>query len=199
MSKIVEWAQGFALALGAPGLFLVAILDSSILTLPEINDILVVLLVTRHKSFLALYAGAATAGSIVGSLLLFTIGRKGGEAVLQKRFSVERSTRAMAFIQKYGVLAIIIPSLLPPPMPFKMFVLLSGVARMSVARFVTAVAIGRGTRYFGEGLLALRYGDQTMTFIHEHSWTVGIVLSVALAVGLAIYAVASRANAAKGR
>ena len=56
MGRIVEWAQGFALALGAPGLFVVAILDSSILTLPEINDILVVLLVTRHKSRLVLYA-----------------------------------------------------------------------------------------------------------------------------------------------
>ena len=199
MRRIVEWAQGFALALGAPGLFVVAILDSSILTLPEINDILVVLLVTRHKARLALYAGAATAGSIVGSLLLFTIGRKGGEAVLRRRFSVERSTRAMAFIEKYGVLAIIIPSLLPPPMPFKMFVLLSGVARMSVPRFMTAVAIGRGTRYFGEGLLALRYGDQTLAFIHEHSWTVGIVLTVALAVGVAVYTLAGRANAAKGR
>ena len=199
MAKIVEWAQGFALALGAPGLFVVAILDSSILTLPEINDILVVLLVTRHKALLAVYAGAATAGSIVGSLLLFTLGRKGGEAVLHKRFSVERSARAMAFIEKYGLLAIIIPSLLPPPMPFKMFVLLSGVARMSFARFITAVAIGRGTRYFGEGLLALRYGDQTMAFIHEHSWTVGIVLTVALAVGLVVYVVAGRANAAKGR
>ena len=199
MRRIVEWAQGFALALGAPGLFVVAILDSSILTLPEINDILVVLLVTRHNARLALYAGAATAGSIVGSLVLFTIGRKGGEAVLRKRFSVERSTRAMAFIEKYGVLAIIIPSLLPPPMPFKMFVLLSGVARMSVPRFMTAVAIGRGTRYFGEGLLALRYGDQTLAFIHEHSWTVGIVLTIALAVGVAVYALAGRANAAKGR
>ncbi len=132
MGKIVEWAQGFALAMGAPGLFVVAILDSSILTLPEINDILVVLLVTRHKARLALYAGAATAGSIVGSLVLFMIGRKGGEAVLEKRFSVERSNRARAFIQKYGVMAIIIPSLLPPPMPFKMFVLLSGVARLPV-------------------------------------------------------------------
>jgi membrane protein YqaA with SNARE-associated domain len=199
MSRIAEWAQGLALALGAPGLFVVAILDSSILTLPEINDILVVLLVTRHNALLALYAGAATAGSIVGSLVLFTIGRKGGEAVLQKRFSVERSTRAKAFIEKYGVLAIIIPSLLPPPMPFKMFVLLSGVARMSVGRFVTAVAIGRGTRYFGEALLALRYGDQTLAFLHEHSRTVALVLAIALAVGLVVYVVTGRANAVKGR
>jgi membrane protein YqaA with SNARE-associated domain len=199
MGRIVEWAQGFALALGAPGLFVVAILDSSFLTLPEINDILVVLMVSRHKSRLAWYAGAATAGSIVGSLVLYTIGRKGGEAFLQKRFSVERSNRAMAFIQKYGVLAIIIPSLLPPPMPFKMFVLLSGIARIPPARFITAVGIGRGTRYFGEALLALRYGDQTMAFLHAHSRTVALVLGVALLAGFAIYVVTNRANAAKGR
>lgn len=199
MGRIVEWAQRFALALGAPGLFIVAILDSSFLTLPEINDILVVVMVTRHKSRLALYAGAAMAGSVVGSLALFMIGRKGGEAVLRKRFSVQRSDRAMAFIQKYGVMAIIIPSLLPPPMPFKMFVLLSGVARIPVPRFITAVAIGRGTRYFGEGLLALRYGDQTMMFLHEHSRTVALVLAVALAAGLAVYVLAGKARAAKGR
>ena len=81
------------------------------------------------------------------------------------------------------MLAVIIPSLLPPPMPFKMFVLLAGVGRMSVSRFVTAVAIGRGTRYFGVGLLALRYGDQTMAFLHEHSRTVALVLGIAIARG----------------
>jgi membrane protein YqaA with SNARE-associated domain len=180
-------------------LFIVAVLDSSVLSLPEINDILVVFMVTRHTTRLVLYAGAATLGSIVGSLALYAIGRKGGEAVLRRRFSVQRSDRAMAFIQKYGVMAIIIPSLLPPPMPFKMFVLLSGVARIPMPRFVGAVAIGRGTRYFGEGLLALRYGDQTMTFLHDHSRTVALVLGAGLAVGLAVYVLAGKARAAKGR
>jgi membrane protein DedA with SNARE-associated domain len=96
-------------------------------------------------------------------------------------------------------MAIIIPSLLPPPMPFKMFVLLSGVARIPMPRFAAAVAIGRGTRYFGEGLLALRYGDQTMALLHDHSRTVALVVGVALAVGLAVYVLAGRARAAKGR
>jgi hypothetical protein len=70
---------------------------------------------------------------------------------------------------------------------------------MSTPRFITAVAIGRGTRYFGEGLLALRYGDQTMAFIHAHSRTVGLVLAIAVAAGFAVYLLAARANAAKGR
>ena len=82
------------------------------------------------------------------------------------------------------MLAVLIPSLLPPPMPFKMFVLLAGVAaHVSAPRFVTAIAIGRGTRYFGDGLLALRYGDQAMAFLHEHSRTVALVLGIAILVG----------------
>ena len=64
---------------------------------------------------------------------------------------------------------------------------------------MTAVAIGRGTRYFGEGLLALRYGDQTMAFLHEHSRTVALVLGIAIVVGAAAYLLVQRANAAKGR
>jgi membrane protein YqaA with SNARE-associated domain len=199
MGRIVEWAQGFALALGAPGLFIVAILDSSFLTVPEINDILVVILVTRHPARLPLYAAAATTGSIVGSLVLFSIGRKGGEALLRNRLDTARSKRALAAIQRWGVMAVIIPSLLPPPMPFKMFVLLSGVTRMPTPRFITAVAIGRGTRYFGEAFLALRYGDQTLAFIHEHSRTVGLVLAVVVAAGLAVYILWSNARPEKGR
>jgi membrane protein YqaA with SNARE-associated domain len=189
MRRIADWAQTLALTLGAPGLFLVAILDSSVLTLPEINDILVVIMVTRHKARLALYAGAATLGSIAGSLLLYSIGRKGGEALLQKQLTSPRSARALVAIRRYGVMAIIIPSLLPPPMPFKVFVLLSGITGMSLARFISAVAIGRGTRYFGEALLALRYGDRTLAFLHEHSQTVALVLGAAVAIGLAVYVV----------
>jgi len=118
---------------------------------------------------------------------------------LRKRVSGPRLERGLALYQRHGLLAVVVPSLLPPPMPFKMFVLLAGVARMSVGRFVTAVAIGRGTRYFGEALLALRYGDQTLAFLHEHSRTVALVLAIALAVGLVVYVVTGRANAAKGR
>jgi membrane protein YqaA with SNARE-associated domain len=189
MRRIVDWAQTLALTLGAPGLFIVAILDSSVLSLPEINDILVVFMVTRHKARLALYAGAATLGSIVGSLLLYSIGRKGGEALLTNQLNSPRSARALAAIRRYGVMAIIVPSLLPPPMPFKVFVLLSGITGMSLARFVSAVAIGRGTRYFGEALLALRYGDQTMAYLHDHSRIVALVVGGAVAAGLAAYVV----------
>lgn len=199
MRRIVDWAQALALSLGAPGLFIVGVLDSSFLSVPEINDILVVWMVTRHKPRMVLYASAATLGSVCGCLVLYWIGRKGGSALVTKRFGSARGERALAAIQRYGVMAVIIPSLLPPPLPFKIFVLLSGVVRIPMPRFVAAVGVGRGTRYFGEGLLALRYGDQTMAFIHEHSRTLALTLAVLFVAGLAGYVLWDKARAARGR
>src|SRR4051812_12320698 len=128
MSGFVAWLQSTALALGALGLLIVGFLDSSFLSLPEINDLLVIWMVTQHKSRMLLYAGAATLGSVVGCLALYYIGRKGGDALVRKRFSTERVDRALAAVRRHGVLAVLIPSLLPPPAPFKIFVLLAGVA-----------------------------------------------------------------------
>jgi membrane protein YqaA with SNARE-associated domain len=199
MGRVVDWAQELALSFGAPGLYVVSFLDSSFLSLPEINDLLVVWMVTRHKSRMVLYATCATLGSISGCLVLYTIGRKGGEAFILKRFDAAKTARALALFQRWGILAIIVPSLLPPPMPFKIFVLTAGVTRVPLPRFAAAVGVGRGTRYFGVGLLALRYGDRTMAFIHEHTRTLVIALLVLVAVGLASYLVWTKAQAAKSR
>ena len=109
-------------------------------------------MVTRHperdRSGTSL---AAIAGSMAGCLVLYYIGRKGGEALVRKRFTGDRIERAMAALRRYGVMAVLIPSLLPPPAPFKIFVLLAGVVGISVARFATAIAIGRGVRYLALG------------------------------------------------
>ena len=181
MSRFVERIQALALALGAPGLVMVAFLDSSILSLPEIADFLVVWMVVQHKSRLILYASSATVGSIVGCLALYYIGLRGGDALVRKRFhpaSVEKTLRAF---QRYGVMAVLIPSVLPPPAPFKIFVLLAGVAEVRVAQFTMAIAIGRGARYFTEALLAVWYGDQALVFIHQNGRAVSLTI-VALMV-----------------
>src|SRR2546428_6909801 len=83
MGRIVHKIRAFALAAGAPGLVLVAFLDSSILSLPEITDLLVIWMVTQHKSRLVLYAASATCGSIAGGLLMYYLGRKGGEGMVR--------------------------------------------------------------------------------------------------------------------
>jgi membrane protein DedA with SNARE-associated domain len=129
------------------------------------------------------YALTTTLGSIGGCLALYSVGRKGGEAFLKKRFNERHIERAMNAFRRYGMLAIIVPSLLPPPMPFKIFVLAAGVARMRPIEFMVAVAIGRGVRYFGEGVLALLYGDAALAFLEEHAHTVGLVVGIAVLVG----------------
>ena len=187
MGRILDRVQVLALALGAPGLFLVALLDSSVLSLPEIADLLVIWMVVQHKDRLVLYALSATAGSLAGCLLLYYIGRKGGDALVRRRFRSDAVDRTLASFQRFGVITVLIPSILPPPAPFKIFVLLAGVARIGVGQFAAAIVIGRGARYFAEGLLALWYGDSAMAFIHEHATTVSLWLVGLLAAGLAGY------------
>ena len=187
MSRFADWLQTTALALGAPGLFIIAFLDSSFLSLPEINDILLIWMVTRHKELMVLYASAATLGSLAGCLTLYFIGRKGGEAFVRKRIHGPTVDRAIASVQRHGVMAVIIASLLPPPAPFKAFVLLSGVAGISAPKFATAILIGRGLRYFGEGALAVRYGDEAIEFLHRHGRTASLVLVAVCVAGLGAY------------
>ena len=192
MSRIVNWVQTFALSIGGPGLFIVAFLDSSFLSLPEINDLLVILLVIQHKERMAYYALLATLGSVAGCLVLYFLGRKGGEALVRRRFSGPRLDRAMALYHHYGVLAVAIPAILPPPSPFKIFVLLAGVARLPVLQFVTAIALARGLRYFGEGWLAVRYGDQAIALLEENGRTVSLVVAAVVVAAVVAYLLLSR-------
>jgi membrane protein YqaA with SNARE-associated domain len=191
--------EALALALGAPGLFLVAFLDSSILSLPEIADLLVVWMVTRHKTRFLLYAFSATAGSIAGCLLLYYIGKKSGDAFVRTRFGHTKVERSLASFRRFGVMAVLIPSLLPPPAPFKIFVLLAGLADISVTRFTVAIAIGRGARYLIEALLAVRYGDRAMAFINRNVALASIVAVGVLLVGLVGYIVWTKATEGKSR
>ena len=183
MHRVVAWIQGFAESLGGPGLFIIAFLDSSFLSFPEVCDALIVLLTVRNEQRMLFYALVTTLGSIFGCFALYSVGRKGGEAFLRKRFHARHVDRAMEIFRRFGMLAIIVPSLLPPPMPFKIFVLAAGVARVNRAEFLLAVAIGRGIRYFGEGFLALWYGEQAIAFLRQHAHTLGLWLGIAVLLG----------------
>lgn len=189
MKRIVAWAEAFVMSIGGPGLFFIAFLDSSFLSLPEINDILVVYMVTRNKERMVYYASTATLGSIAGCFLLYYLGLQGGEAVLAWQFRQGQIEWALGLYKRYGVLAVVVPAILPPPAPFKIFVLMAGVAEVSPLHFVLAVAAGRGFRYFTEGVLALRYGDQAMDLIRENGRTVSIVLAALVLVAGLVYLV----------
>lgn len=188
MSKVVAAVQSFALTLGAPGLFLVALLDSSLLSLPQVPDLLLIWMVTQHPSRWLLYAVMATLGSMAGCTGMYLLARKGGERVLRKMVSAERMARGRATFQKWGLLAVLVPSILPPPAPFKVFVLLAGVVQIPLWQFMTAIGLGRGFRYVGEALLARWYGQQALTFLDENLRPISLGLAAAIVVGALLWA-----------
>lgn len=186
MRRLVAWIQGFAVAWGGPGLLVIGYLDSSFLSFPEVNDFLIILMVAKHHERLLYYAAMATLGSLLGCLTLYFIARKGGEAFMRRRFKEHHVEGGLQLFRKYGLLVVIVPALLPPPAPFKIFVLLAGVAAVPVWQFTVAVFIARGIRYVGEGLLAIRYGDRAAAYLSAHAKQAGLWLSAtALVIGVA--------------
>jgi membrane protein YqaA with SNARE-associated domain len=186
MRRLLAWIQGFAESLGGSGLFIIAFLDSSFLSFPEASDALIVLLTVQHPERMVFYALTTTIGSVAGCYALYTVGQRGGEAFLRKRFHERHIDRAMATFRRHGMLSVLVPSILPPPMPFKIFVLAAGVSGMSHADFLMAAGIGRAIRFFGVGLLALWKGRAAIEWLHDNAATVGIALAVAVGVGAAI-------------
>jgi membrane protein YqaA with SNARE-associated domain len=180
--RLVEIIQPIAEQLGGPGLLLVAFADSSFISLPEVCDALIVILTTREPTLWWYYAAMTTAGSVAGSYALYAVGRKGGEAFLKRRVREHHITWGMALIQRHGLLAIVVPSLMPPPMPFKLFVLLAGLAEVRPLTFIGAVALGRGIRFGAISWLAYLYGDQALTFIRANLTTVSLAAASVIAV-----------------
>ena len=195
MGEFVDKVRALALALGGPGLFLVAFLDSSVLPLPGITDILLVVMVTRHPDAMLWYVLTTVVGSVAGCLVLHYLGRKGGEAFVKKRFTGEKIDNAMRALQRHGVMAVLIPCLLPPPAPFKIFILLAGVVGISALRLATAIAIGRTARYLTLGFLAVKYGDRAMVYMGEHGTAVSLAVVAVLAAGFGAYLLWKRSNA----
>jgi membrane protein YqaA with SNARE-associated domain len=199
MGEIVNKVRALALALGAPGLFLVAFLDSSFLPLPGITDVLFVVTVVRTPALMLAYVAITVVGSVAGCLVLHYLGKKGGEALVRKRFTGDKIERAMAGLQRNGVMAVLVPSLLPPPAPFKLFVLLAGVVGISAPKFAVAIAIGRGIRYLALGILAVRYGDRAMAYMRENGTIVSLAAVGVVATGFAAYLFWSKVRGGKRR
>jgi membrane protein YqaA with SNARE-associated domain len=168
MSAVLDAIRHWALGLGGMGMFLIALLDSSVLSFPQVADALVLLQSARHPHYMLYYAGMTTLGSLAGCFVLYAAGRKGGEVFLRRRFKAAHVDRAFRLYRRFGMLVVLVPALLPPPAPFKIFVLLSGAAGLSPFAFGLAVAIGRGARYFAQAWLAAAYGDRAADLLAQH-------------------------------
>ena len=175
---------------GAPGLAAIAFLDSSFFSLPQVGDALLIGLTIKHPSQGIAYAVATTFGSVMGCYALYAVGRKSGEAFLRRKFKEQHIDRGLAIVQRHGWLAVTVPSLMPPPTPFKLLVLLGGVADLRPLTFIMAVALGRGFRYGAEAWLAYTYGERATEFIRNNlptvsMWLAGVILVAAL--GLVVW------------
>lgn len=183
MGKMVAAITAWATGVGGVGLFVIALLDSSFLSFPQVNDVLMIVLSAKFPERMAYYAGMTTLGSLIGCFMLFSVARRGGEVFMRKRLKGAHVDRALRLYQRFGLLAVLVPALLPPPTPFKLFVLMAGAADVAAWRFALAVAIGRGIRYFGMGYLAVRYGEHALDLAKDHGPEIGIGLAVLAVAG----------------
>jgi len=195
------WLQQFIvnvpIYVAAPSMVVIGALDSSLLSLPEINDYLVVARCFSDPKAVFYFPLFAAFGSVLGCLLLYTIMRRGGQAVMRKRFRAEHIERVERAYARFGILALAIPALLPPPMPFKIFVATAGALEYSRWRFMITIMIARSVRYYIEGALAVYYGRRVVVFLKDNGLVMLSVTVAVLLVALAIYLTWSRIKDAR--
>jgi membrane protein YqaA with SNARE-associated domain len=179
--KIAAYAGG----LGAPGLFLISFLDSSVLTFPVINDLLLIELSIQHPARMPLYASMAALGSLLGCVLLFFLARKGGEAFFHTKAG-DHAHAIRHWVERNGFVGVLVAALLPPPTPFKFFVLAAGVFEVPFANFTAAIALARAFRYFGVGYLAVRYGPDAMPYLAAHKLQVSVFVIGLITISYAL-------------
>jgi membrane protein YqaA with SNARE-associated domain len=175
--KVSNWLLSY----GPFGLFAIAFLDSVLVPIPGGVDAMLMLLATARPEWMLIYVASATVGSTAGCVCLYKLSQKAGHRALD-RFSAAKQKRVKDLIDRYDVLSVLIASVLPPPFPFKLFVVSAGVFRLTIVRFTIAIAAGRTFRYLLEGYLAARYGEHAKEILAHYYPAIGIGLAVLLIV-----------------
>lgn len=193
MVRFVSWIQDVALPfLGPFGIFLATFLDASFLSLPEIGDLLVVTSAAAHPETAWLPVLLATLGSVAGCAAIFELGRRGGDAFLVRRFGPARTAQARNLFHRFGPLALAVPAVMPPPMPFKLFVVAAGVFGFPWTRFVVTLLLARGFRFAAWAVVGAAYGDAAIALLHSFdAWAAGqktLLLSATAGLTLATLA-----------
>jgi membrane protein YqaA with SNARE-associated domain len=166
---------------GAFGLFGIALLDSALIPMAGGPDAVMLLLSAAQPRWWPLYAAAATLGSVAGCIILYYLSARAGRRAL-KRFSERKQKRVKDLLDRYDVLSVLVASVLPPPFPFKLFVVSAGVFRLNILRFAIAIGIGRAFRYVLEGYLAANYGDHAKELLAHYYPVIGISVAVLIVI-----------------
>src|SRR6478736_1832286 len=147
--------------LGIWGVFVVAFADSALVGMPV--DFVVATYVYQDRRRMLLYVAIASLGSALGSVPLYLIGYLGGEKVLRKRLTEERFQKIHRSFEQHEFWALMFPGMLPPPVPFKVFVLAAAVFEMRFRDFLIAILAGRFVRFFVLSILVLVFGPQVIS------------------------------------
>jgi membrane protein YqaA with SNARE-associated domain len=196
LKTIAHWLEHYIISVplyvAAPAMVVIGALDSSLLSLPEINDYLVVGRCYKYPSAVFYFPLFAAAGSVFGCLLLYTIMRRGGQVLLHKRFRADRIERVEKAYARFGVFAIAIPAILPPPLPFKIFVATAGTLEYPRGKFLLTILIARSFRYYVEGILAVFYGRRVLEFMKDNGILVISVVGGLILIGIMVYVIVNR-------
>jgi len=195
-SSIAAWLEHNVISLplyyAGPAMVIIGALDSSLLSLPEVNDYLVVGRCFKYPRAVFYFPLFAAVGSVLGCWLLYSIMQRGGQALLRKRFKAENIQRVENAYARFGFLAIAIPAVLPPPLPFKIFVATAGTLKYPRWKFLTTVMIARSFRYYVEGILAVFYGELVLSFLKANGLRILLIAAAVSLVALLVYLVIKR-------
>ncbi len=187
--RYTHFIWGMLKPLGVWGVFGIAFVDAAFMGIPM--DPVVAGYVYADKSHFWLYILMAAAGSALGSLPLYLIGYKGGELLLAKRIGKQRFQKMRDRFEKQEFFALLIPSMLPPPTPFKLFVLSAGVFEMHVTAFLGAIMLGRVLRFSILSALVLEFGPHVINvagkLVREHLPTTIAVVVVSVIIAYVLY------------
>jgi membrane protein YqaA with SNARE-associated domain len=185
LAKWTHWILAVLTPLGIWGVMGFAFVDAAFLGMP-LDAIVGGYVYAAPRRFLLISAMAA-AGSVLGSIVIYWIGYKGGEVLLVKRIGEERFNKIRASFERHEFLAIMLPSMLPPPTPFKLFVLSAGVAEMRFTHFLAAIFFGRFLRFCILSVLVIRFGPEIVDFVgnmvHNHARLAIAIVAAAALIG----------------
>ncbi len=175
--------------LGAIGLIPLGVLDASLIPLPGSMDVLTIVLAAKQPDWWFYYALMATVGSVTGSYLTYRLARKGGKETLERKLSRKNMNIVTKNFERWGLGAIAIPALLPPPMPLVPFVLAAGATKYPLKKFLAALTLARIVRYSVLSLLAAHYGHEIISFMGKHTHPVVLAVAALVAIAAAVFLV----------
>ncbi len=183
--EISRWVVNLPVYLAAPMMVLVGALDSSLLSLPEVNDYITIARVANNPNEVYYFPLFPAIGSVIGCLVLYHIARR-GEQFVSRKFHPRHLDRVKELYRKWGLFALVIPAILPPPMPFKIFVATAGAMNYPITRFAVVIMLARTVRYYFWGILAYFFSNEVKQMIDWLGENLLEVLGLLLIIGLVI-------------